>query len=1261
MCSPSLVMNISQILHSFVFSLNRLTFGWLRPNHSFWNQYPLWGESVHLLSLTLSSMPTLSPLLLILHKTLDECTVNNIILYDQNGDENYADDTSRPPTSIFSWPPPPEDDNRNTPTAAQLYIPPPGTQHVKPKTYQNDEADPVPNSVQVENVIDMVPASWLTQQSRSAPELTAVNLKEHNELTESYTDSYPSTSTTTTTTSDEYSHRMYNAQSIVTQSQCYYDQSSFDLNSSYDYEVASFQHQLEQYHSQNQSQQQLQLQQKHGSFSSASTDLMSFNAGRRSAQECVDSLYHTVDTNQLVDYIRSVTPNPTENQAFVSMPRLTKKVEFADTVKAVNAEDMIQSVDLPSEAVEPTVCKSAPVQVTEVPPFDTQPRVTSTATMDKFNVVAPKEWTSAMLRALTTASPKPFQIPDVPVLSDCGNCSTEFPAAFDCSSCPIECQQKCKESARTCDEVDIEDTCAPTEVARKDSIPSATLDEAKLFPWESLESKKPPIKTIRAPTPSSLDTAKVFGEAVAMPDQSAPYFPPPISMEPIERLEPKGTRSPFCEALTVAPLQSFTPFENDVISQIEGFPRPQEQIKFVDALTTAPNDPVQKLNADLPDETDFERSERIDSERQQVQAAEVRKIIEATVGEQMSKRTSAFAALRGFRSVDPFKPMQSALLPSLKNRSRSSSIVRTDDRTQSNACPNESSQNQNNSNSSSSAAARPSSASSKRSVAFPPPASTPAKSYIQSGLQNPKTIPKYQRQWFNLPSQSPIRTPEPPELRENVPLAFIDVPLEQTDQISKPLAVTFSAAATSIVATNASHHASSVTKTTSSSSEVSKLSTKEATVVPSLNEKRTGPITMTFQTIDEKQLNEPPRSTTPSLINKPAALIPFYQHQQNLISEYYEPTTGHLFDPYVRTPSPRPDSAKSPAPGPPPNPLKIKTPHVGVVGKPSIITGESAQKCQINSTQSLATAQLVSGAKSFNQVATQSFQSTPTTVCREQCGNQSIETHSQSSELNRTQKTNSQCSSTVQIGNTQIERNRRVVTEYEHTQKAKAVEIHTTSNGQQQTNTQHAYGKGFVARTARRLSETPLTARNAIVSYRFPHITSPVTESGFPIKTPPPDVSFDVVQKESFPPPVVVPLSSQIQNISATANGQCTKNQSAQASSSISSFAAQSNPLNTFAPVDKPLQTVANIVSAAAKCNQLSASDPIANNQNQNTVVSDPSHASAGPNKDAGWHVSATTAPKRGRGVLNNCIAPGARVPQCGSCNAHIRWRDGWW
>lgn len=1201
--------------------------------------------------------------------------------FEQNYDDELADDVSRPPTSNFSWPPPPEENgSRNTPTASPLYLPPPGTQHIKPKSHitNTNEHESCNKSAQVEDVIDIVPASWLTQQSRSAPELTTVNLKEHNELNESCSESYTSTCTTTTRTSEEY-QRMYNTQAILTQSQYCYDQSSVDLNSNYDYEIAS-------------------IQQQHGSFSSASTDLISFS-GRRSVQECSDALYNTVETCQLVDYIKDSVPNA---EPSTCTPKLAKKVEFADTVTKVDINRIIQSVDLPAEITT----TNQQVEVNATSKIDV---ATSNEIEHKVNTLPPskilnpvlKEWTSQMCRALTTASDKPFHIPDIP------------DTTIQCSDFSQECQQKCSETETCCKTIDVEVAC----------LSKKTTEE----PSESLDLSVPPIKgfiashLITAPS-NPFEYIKPIGDPVALPEETVAYFPPPISMEPTERHEPHRTKSPFLDALTTASLRSYTPFENDVITQFEDLPKPTQDIKLVDALTTAPKNPVCKLNSELPDETETEEIARIEAKRLEKQATEIRELISKTVETQLSKNISAFAAVTGFRSVNPFKPMsynqnQSTLQSLSKYQSRSSSVSAVaqenavqkqqsfTDQSQSkftekhrtiSACSKESNNNSNLNNN------NHYHQSTKRPIVFPPPAGTPVKSYIQSGLQNPKTIPKYQRQWFNLPSQSPIRTPEPPELKENVPLAFVDVPHEQSEKISKPFAITISA--TTATENDTKICAVELTQEKHSTTPICKSSDAEPTTVSSLGASRTGPITMTFQTIDPNQLIEPPQSTTPSLLNRPAPMIPYYQ--QHLVAEKCAATSANLFDPRHRTPSPRPDSVQSPAPGPPPNPLKIHAPRIttpdslelaSTLGIPSIITGESGLKFQ---NQSNKDAQLICDLKRGIQMSSRSFISTPETVCKEHCAGLNIETHSKANQLNESKKSDIQSSSTTQIGNVQVQRNRRVVEEFEHTQKAQTVEIYKSSvNTQQQiqneqkichSGVENSCGKGFVSRQARRLSEAPLSSQNNIVSYHFPHTTSPLPTSGFPVINDynnnfvPSEISSPpIVQKTSFPPPIN-PVSCKLlannqcvnsnsklcANLTAAASIDCsaksfTNTTTAQSNVTIAqqshltqSSAIATNP-NITVPANKPPLTVANAYKPENnlnfKPNPSTGSGfkpPIANNQC--AVVSDPSPASAGTNKGSS-NVVATSAPKRGRGVLNSSVGPGVRVPQCGNCSAQIR------
>lgn len=1140
----------------------------------------------------------------------------------QSSSLEVANEDELPITAPFSWPPPPtEHELRGTPTASPLYIPPPGTQHVKPKSQ---------NSIQnadVSNVIDQVPASWLTQESRSAPQLTAINLKEHNELNESCSESYTSTCTTTTTTSEEY-QRMYNAQPVLSQSYYYNDQSSTDMNSIYDYEVSS-------------------IQQTHGSFSSASTELLSFS-GRRSAQDCSETLYNTMSTCQLVDYIRSVTPNPTES--FPSIPKLHKKVEFVDDVKAnIIEQNTIQSTELPTEQSAEGIDVKA-LNVEPIPPVIAVREVNITSkkvyeqdeslkcsqsksislAANKIDYPVPKEWISPMVRALTTASPKPFHIYDLP----------EPPADF--SDFVIETNSKYSDTFAEITSASIPNENKEAEI--KEIEPS---NNEKPPEQVTVEVKKPPIKA-STPTyhsialPIAIPLTKTTAENIPMPVESEPYIPPPISMTPLQRPEPRNLRSPFIEALTVAPLRPFTPFENDIITQFDGL-NVSKDIKLSEALTTAPAEPVNKLNADLPDETGAECTARLERERLDKQSNEVRQLIKKTVDSQLSKKCSAFATFKGFRSVDPFKPMPSPS-PLFKIRSRSTSVANNSIDDQSHSCCTENSCQRKNSNDHQSdcislcnhSNAQNHSTPTKRTPAFPPPVGAVARTYAQSGLHSPKAIPKYQRQWFNLSSQSPIRTPEPTELKENVPLAFIEVPHERSDSVTKPFAVTISA--TSSTTTEAISSSKSIES--KQQTIVSTLSQSEAKSSLNTSAKRAVPITMTFQTIDPNQLNRP---TTPSLINKPAPMIPYYQ--QNLTCEYYKPTSSHLFDPHARTPSPRPDCVRSPAPGPPPNPLNIQAPKLKTpdavdftptLNLPSIVTGNSSQAL-LNAVNS---AKLISDVKQGVQSSSQSFQKLPETVCGEQYADLNVQTRTSGSQANQAKTSDVESSQTFQIGNVQVQRNRRVVEEFEHSQKAQTIEI-KSSNGQQQISSsinqpEIPYGRSYVAKLTRRLSETPITGRN-IVAYHFPQTISPITTSGFPIKTPPPypeSVPADLSSKQIFPPPL------------ATIINQSKPQQSI------------NTQIKPSVPIPKPAQNLAFSGLSIAKQNQSNSSSSIGFkpfSNNNNSVVSDLSPASAGPSSKPTSNVSAVTAPKRGQGVLNASVGPGARVPQCGSCFTQIR------
>lgn len=1088
------------------------------------------------------------------------------------------------------------------------------------------------------------------------------------------------------------------------------------MNSNYDYEVCSFNKQL-------------------GSFSSASTDLMSFS-GRRSVQECTDSVFNAVNTTQLVNYLKELR-TPTED-FHVQSAKVVKKVGFTDHV----SEQIVQSTDLLDENEsyddEPsTENERATVHFNE-PTIELKIEEHKTTIIDITNIggkqlppsnipnAVPKEWTSLMCRALTTASDQPYKITEVPEsniedcnVNGCGNeCQNICPNRDVCQqnytanveqrlTSFVTCDQsqavftnsetherkrsfETEEKQSNCCVTECDSACTNATLCQQDyssefnQESSVTETSATTNYFDAVASDQTykgsyltSALTVASPNPLQWTKPEV-DEDVPLPEESAPYVPPPVSKARIQRISHIGTKSPFLQALTTAPIKSYTPFEHDVISQLEDLPTPSQKLNLLDALTVAPDEPIHEFKPELPAETEAEKVARLEHERQEVQAKEVDNIITNTIDLELSKNFSAFAPFKGFRSVQPFKPLPSRdqIDPLTSNHesingSQSELVNGTTTTTHTGAYQSQSDSNESQHDI---ACSKDNSNrySNKKTVAFPPPTGTAARSFVQSGLQSPKTIPKYQRQWFNLASQSPIKTPEPQELKDNVPLAFVEVPHETSDTVSKPLAVTISV--TPNEPTETVSRRSSITSLVSEVKETRQSSSKS---------------TVNLQIV-EPVVHRPP---TPTSIHKPTILPPYQQHS-HLVCENFPATASHVFEPNIRCPSPR---AKSPALGPPPNPLKIQAPRlkspeplnnqpISIV--PSIVTGQSGLKVQTFPFTS-DSAQITSAFQSSNYAAQQSFIQKPETVQREQIGSTSIETRSQASQFNDAKKLDVQSSSTVQIGNTQVQRNRRVVEEFERSQSSKTVEVYKSSGGDaaallinrsslkatqdDDSEPGDSYSKGFVARQARRLSENNV-CKSKLPTYHtsFPENSSPVPSTSlFPVKQErkvcdePKEQSYHQTRPSSKLGVAPIPLPGYQQVVvpsanaapSPTTNKKLTNESFPPTKLTKTSVAVLPTAASALPAIDTILTTsnayTSTQTTTASKSTSVSVPSFKLTNKNQ-SAVSDPSPASAGPNKGSSF--GATSAPKRGRGVLNKSVAPGARVPQCGSCFTQIRW-----
>lgn len=307
-----------------------------------------------------------------------------------------------------------------------------------------------------------------------------------------------------------------------------------------------------------------------------------------------------------------------------------------------------------------------------------------------------------------------------------------------------------------------------------------------------------------SPKPMEFVKSNIIDE-VHLPDDIDAYFPPPISMVPHE---PYGsnqihrTKSPFVGALTTVPDRPYTPFGREIMSQLAmDLPAGTPKVTFANALHTAPDDSFD------PSSLEYEYDPNpVEHE------AKVYEQITEEIEPDVSLTMSAFAEVGKSwmsRSYQPkIQPWSSASDRMAENtytdsmsgnesiecqvsESRRSSEFQRRRSSVTVGCPCD------NSRRCSEAQGKPiaellNRATVKEEEEFDPDKPSPNAPYprrndnpspfehmqvkltnkMTSGLHKPDEIPAYQRKWFNLPTQNPPKTPEPEELRENVPVAF---------------------------------------------------------------------------------------------------------------------------------------------------------------------------------------------------------------------------------------------------------------------------------------------------------------------------------------------------------------------------------------------------------------------------------------------------------------------------------------------------------
>ncbi|XP_037897131.1 PDZ and LIM domain protein Zasp isoform X5 [Glossina fuscipes] len=1137
-------------------------------------------------------------------------------LHPQHAETYFEDDyeveqANKQSRGPLVWPPP-EDENRRTPTATPLYIAPPGTQHIAVKPLEEKPVEKLELSIttgkHLSSCSENQESTKCHWQSRSAPQLT--NAVQHTEC-ESGSDSYTSTSTTTTTTSEEY-QRMYAAQVHAYQMQQLYEQSGSDFDYHMDMEVAAMQQRQQEHH-------------EHFNLTSAE-----YLSGRRSTQECAETLAPSLNTFKLVDMVREVTPSPvpqSNNQAsrhvaFVDKPEV-KEVDLIpeqlsegkednesnsdeqlpelqkdnDTEETVNEQDCLIKEDRSQILESQRIFQPTPEIKIDIAPVRQIPPT-------KIPNPVPKQWINPMVAVLTTAPEVPFHM-------------------MDCLPPPTPCDECCCQAGSDPEVVKEIPDRPPNDNAPEpfERPPSAEPEETVIF------RENPPqgswlTKAITTAPEFPLKFVPPSSQGIPLPEETEAYMPPPIDMKPYLR-EDYRPKSPFVSALTVAPERPFEGhFDRDVPIHLLDLPTPKERLTLTDALATAPERPYTPLNPENATHMFEEKQKEQEKKKLQFQILDreeelgLRKETAMEFYTTERKQSKAFAAMQAFQcsreplsSTDPpkhslsyakdetnlefqkycsaheryhkrrdyFTKKEQELQEQLKQQQQQQqqTNIRTTQQTnkrdestlyssaKQSSSTNSSSavqqmsirshassnltQEQKSSYSSTYESATAKTVSSKidtqeiiqetaedlehSEVIFPPPSplSHMKQKATLSGLHRPETLPKYQRNWTVLPTQSPVRTPEPSELRENVPLAFVDTPKTprvadgvESNAVHKPVAkLCAQTSASSTVAQSSITSASTVSNYQQRVSEQRQqqsatLANSNActqhtvpTTVPIIIEDRSGPVTMAFQSIDEHMIRDesqtPSRPYTPSsFTNKPAPIIPPYQTPEKLCFDECAPTHGKLYD--RCSVSPLPDRARSPAPGPPPNPLaairapRLKDDEMASVSQRmlqagSITTGQSYLGAQ----QAKQQGQLLAHTETSSQSAMQSYMEKPEKHDQLKVGNVVVQKTEKESRLEEQKQSQLESHTKTQMGNVQIERRRKVTEEFEHTSSAKTTEIRTGSQNASSERRQ-SYGKtGYVANQAKRLSGleeeiSNLSSQSQAISARAANLT----ETKFP-------------------------------------------------------------------------------------------------------------------------------------------------------------------
>ncbi|XP_061519741.1 PDZ and LIM domain protein Zasp isoform X1 [Anopheles gambiae] len=1271
--------------------------------------------------------------------------------------EGEADDGARErsesPAPVFAWPPKPEVVD-TIPTATPIYIPPPETQRVviKPITVvppmKVKEKSKTPPD-------DAAGQQQQQQQSKSAPELchrqeeTEQQHQEDEELSDSFGMTTTTTATTTTAnsaSSEEY--RMYQtqcSQPIVT----YYDTPQYELERPF-------------------SSGQRSAQASTGAMSDASYTHFVFRDPPPEEEEEVE------EEEQVVQQPPEQQQQQAAATAAADPDRPPKRVEFVDygreLERYVRAE---QEKEARRRALEEEMAEAARRR-TEEPPHYTLPAVPPTEPPQlppsAIPNPTPKQWQSALVQALCVAPPDPIHLTADQI--EQANFMRSRNEAYRREQ--EETKMRQLEALRR--QVDAlerrlgqqpEPEPAPLPVGPPLDVPRRGEVMARLLATSTARSQRFPPHYV---------------PVVPLPAETQPYFPPPHSMEPIrsEKISAMRNESPFVEALKTAPYTPFQQFGREIPSQMEDLPVPSGRLSMMDALATASDRPYTPFS-----EVRFDRSSDVyqDMVREQ-----------PSVPVDPDRQCSAFANVGGNRTPKPFVPVVPEIRevppeePERGESSRRSSVVAVESVRRSSKVATAEEVRRASTVATAAAAVVESRRSSTATLesrqdsrrgsggsgsadtaqATNPPAPKPtvttgtAKEPLYPGhdahppehyslalrretkspLNHPAEIPPYQRKWFNLPTQNPPRTPEPEELRTNVPLAFVNTH-SHTAALSKPVAKPPGRPVNKPPATP---------YTTIQNRNIPVVTGAAPELDAELAQYHSAHARLAHKGVIDRG-----QSFTPSLIlTKHATSIPYYQHQLGF-EEYFAEVKQ--FDGHT---TPQPSRTKSPAFGPPPNPLK---PHVppsreGIpvesglylsMGKlhgvpwyankdhvPADIQKKMQEQLHLEATQRFGRSSVVQQQQhqQQHQEVTHEQVTMSSSVTTEQQQQQQRMTREEASAERAIQ-------SAQQVGNALIQKRTRFVEEHESSSRSQSVSRNAPSESSRYSSKikeDEAPQKGFVAQQTRRFSgqdealnlppqpteqeqkeqqqkeqqaeqaaliqqlqeeqqkrqiappkkaappapirhvepPTPKPApppttfpstdlfSEEFVDH-FPHISARKASVLLPPK---PATRPDCVSPSSFkaqfnefiigagPMPPLPPMREEDDGAEPDTRSDTQK--------LIQSWPPQLPPQLPPQPAAAPAAVAAPPANGAAPAGSQPASKP-SSRSNSTAFLDFLNRPTLNPNTDRstdragtnsfnkGRAACSTSAPNRGRGVMNKAVGPGGRVPLCGCCQQQIR------